>query len=251
MTSLPKDRPRFRRILLKLSGEALAGPDGFGIDASTAARTADLLRPALEKGIQIGLVVGAGNLFRGAPERQKSNSEIVLPRTMADAMGMMGTVMNALALSEVLSLRGIPAKAFIPFVFPQVAETFNSARAIELMSSGTVAVFGGGTGNPFFTTDTAAALRAAETGCDALLKATKVDGVYDRDPVKHKDAQRFASLSYDDVLARKLGVMDLAAVSLCMENRIPIAVFDFEDPAALTDICFGTGTKGTIIGGQS
>lgn len=243
------DRPRYRKVLLKLSGEALGGGGGVGIDFAAVEAAVEALRPVWERGVRLGVVVGAGNLFRGAPGRRSGGGGV--RRTVADGMGMLATVMNAMALAEVMGSVGVPARVMVPFDLPQWTERFHAGRAAELMETGTVVVFGGGTGNPYFTTDTAAALRAVETGCDLLLKATKVDGVYDRDPERFPDARRFERLTYAEVLERRLGVMDLTAVSLCMENRLPIGVFDFGEAGALEEVCFGEAKRATIIGGEA
>lgn len=235
---------RFCKVLLKLSGEALSGKEGQ-LDLSAITSICNRILPALKKNVKIGIVVGGGNLFRGNPSRNNLN----IPRAKADMIGMLATIMNAFAVSEIFKLLGCDSKVITPFDIPS-AEKFNLDLVKDLIEKGTVVVFGGGTGNPFFTTDTAAALRAAQIGCDILMKATNVDGVYDKDPKKDKTARRFDRLSFEDVLSKQLEVMDLAAVSLCRDNNIPIAVFNFNDPDAFIDICSGDTQKSTIIGGK-
>lgn len=214
-------RPHFRRVLLKISGEALCAAGDFGIDAGAIGAVAAELGPLHQAGVQVGLVVGAGNFLRG---RALAEAEFV-QRATADAMGMLATVMNALAMRDALEHRGIPARALSAIATGGACEPYVRRRALRHLEKGRVLVLAGGTGSPFFTTDTCAALRASELGAEALLKATKVDGVFDADPVSHPRAKKFERLTYGEVLARQLGVMDLAAVSLCMESRIPVIVF--------------------------
>ena len=210
---------RYNRILLKLSGEALAGSKGAGFDEATIASICAGIKEAHDMGVQIGIVVGGGNFWRG-------RSSGKMDRMDADKIGMLATVMNALAVKDALRQQGVPAVVMTSAVMPQVAETFTSDKAIAALEAGTVVVFGGGTGNPFFSTDTASALRALEIGADAMLKATMVDGVYDKDPHKYPDAVRYETLTFTRVLDERLAVMDSTAASLCRDNGLPILVFD-------------------------
>lgn len=213
---------RYNRILLKLSGEALAGSKGTGFDEATIASICAGIKEAHDLGVQIGIVVGGGNFWRG-------RSSGKMDRMDADKIGMLATVMNALAVKDALRQQGVPAVVMTSAVMPQVAETFTSDKAIAALEAGTVVVFGGGTGNPIFSTDTASALRALEIGADAMLKATMVDGVYDKDPHKYPDAVRYETLTFTRVLDDRLAVMDSTAASLCRDNALPILVFDMGD----------------------
>ena len=234
-------RPRFNRILLKLSGEALMGEGQFGIDPDTVARLAEEIKAAVGSGHTLCLVVGGGNIFRGLAGAAKG-----FDRASADYMGMLATVMNALAMQNALEKIGVDTRVQSAIAMNNVCEPYIRRRAIRHMEKGRVVIFGAGTGNPFFTTDTAAALRAAEMSCDALLKATQVDGVYDADPKKVPGAKRYDSLSYHQVLAQNLQVMDAAAISLSRENRIPILVFSLSEPGGLAKVLKGQG-RATII----
>ena len=213
---------RYNRILLKLSGEALAGSKGAGFDEATIASICAGIKRAHDLGVQIGIVVGGGNFWRG-------RSSGKMDRMDADKIGMLATVMNALAVKDALRQQGVPAVVMTSAVMPQVAETFTSDKAIAALEGGKVVVFGGGTGNPIFSTDTASALRALEIGADAMLKATMVDGVYDKDPHKFADAVRYDTLTFTRVLDERLAVMDSTAASLCRDNGLPILVFDMGD----------------------
>ena len=213
---------RYNRILLKLSGEALAGSKGTGFDEATIASICAGIKEAHDLGVQIGIVVGGGNFWRG-------RSSGKMDRMDADKIGMLATVMNALAVKDALRQQGVPAVVMTSAVMPQVAETFTSDKAIAALEAGTVVVFGGGTGNPIFSTDTASALRALEIGADAMLKATMVDGVYDKDPHKYPDAVRYETLTFTRVLEERLAVIDSTAASLCRDNALPILVFDMGD----------------------
>ena len=213
---------RYNRILLKLSGEALAGSKGAGFDEATIASICVGIKRAHDLGVQIGIVVGGGNFWRG-------RSSGKMDRMDADKIGMLATVMNALAVKDALRQQGVPAVVMTSAVMPQVAETFTSDKAIAALEEGKVVVFGGGTGNPIFSTDTASALRALEIGADAMLKATMVDGVYDKDPHKFADAVRYDTLTFTRVLDERLAVMDSTAASLCRDNGLPILVFDMGD----------------------
>lgn len=213
---------RYNRILLKLSGEALAGSKGAGFDEATIASICAGVKQAHDLGVQIGIVVGGGNFWRG-------RSSGKMDRMDADKIGMLATVMNALAVKDALRQQGVPAVVMTSAVMPQVAETFTSDKAIAALEEGKVVVFGGGTGNPIFSTDTASALRALEIGADAMLKATMVDGVYDKDPHKYPDAVRYDTLTFTRMLDERLAVMDSTAASLCRDNALPILVFDLGD----------------------
>ncbi len=213
---------RYNRILLKISGEALAGSKGSGFDEETISSICAGVREAHDLGVQIGIVVGGGNFWRG-------RSSGKMDRMDADKIGMLATVMNALAVKDALRQQGVPAVVMTSAVMPQVAETFTSDKAIAALNEGKVVVFGGGTGNPIFSTDTASALRALEIGADAMLKATMVDGVYDKDPHKYPDAVRYDTLTFTRVLDERLAVMDSTAASLCRDNALPILVFDLGD----------------------
>ena len=233
--------PKYRRILLKVSGEALMGSGSFGIDIDVIDRIARDVKEAHLAGSEICMVVGGGNIFRGLAGSAKG-----IDRSTADYMGMLATVMNALALQAGLERVGLASRVQSAIAMNNVCEPYIRRRAIRHMEKGRVVIFGAGTGNPFFTTDTAAALRAAEMGCDALLKGTQVDGVYSADPKNDPAATRYDSLSYHDVLAKNLQVMDAAAISLSRENRIPILVFSLADPGGLAKVLRGEG-RATII----
>lgn len=212
---------RFKRVLLKLSGEALMGEAGYGIDPDVLESIAREIRDACELGVEVAIVVGGGNIFRGLKAASAG-----MDRAQADYMGMLATVMNALALQDALERRGVYTRVMSAISMSQVAEPYIRRRAIRHMEKGRVVIFAAGTGNPYFTTDTTAALRALEVGAECVLKATKVDGVYDADPKTHPDAVRFDELTYIDVLNRGLQVMDSTAISLCMDNGLPIIVFN-------------------------
>ncbi|GHH67423.1 uridylate kinase [Streptosporangium violaceochromogenes] len=212
---------RWKRVMLKLSGEAFAGGEPLGIDPGVVGHLADSIAEAVRGGVQVSVVVGGGNMFRGA-----TLSESGMDRARADYMGMLGTVINCLALQDYLEKRGIDTRVQTAITMQQVAEPFLPRRAIRHLEKGRVVIFGAGLGSPFFSTDTCAAQRALEIGAEALLKGTQVDGVYDADPRKNPDAVRFDHLEYGEVLTRGLGVMDATAISLCMDNGLPIVVFD-------------------------
>lgn len=214
--------PRWRRVLLKLSGEALMGAQSFGIDPDVLSSVAAEIREVHELGVQLGVVIGGGNIFRGVAAAARGG----LDRVTGDHMGMLATVMNSLALQDSLEKIGVPTRALSALEMNQVAEPFVRRKAMRHMEKGRVVVLAAGTGNPYFTTDTAAALRAIELRAEVLLKATKVDGVYDRDPVLDPNAVRFETVTHQEVLERRLKVMDSTAISLCMDNRLPIVVFD-------------------------
>jgi uridylate kinase len=233
--------PSFRRVLLKLSGESLMGGQSYGVDIETVERMAMDIKAVHELGVQVCLVVGGGNIFRGV-----SVAAAGIERASADYMGMLATVMNALALQSVLERCGLHTRVQSAIPMTSVCEPYIRRRAARHMEKGRIVVFAAGTGNPFFTTDTAAALRAVEMGCDALLKGTQVDGVYSADPKKVPDAQRYDALSFQEVLARDLRVMDTSAVALARDNEIPIVVFSIHSPGAFASAVCGTG-RFTII----
>lgn len=236
------DSPKYQRVLLKLSGEALMGSGKFGIDHDTVMRIAGEIKTVRDQGSQICVVVGGGNIFRGM-----SAEATGMDRASADHMGMLATVMNALAVQSALESQDVHTRVQSAITMTSVCEPYLRRRAIRHMEKGRVVIFGAGTGNPFFTTDTAAALRAAEMSCDALLKGTQVDGVYSADPKQDSDAIRYDQLDYLEVLQRDLKVMDAAAISLCRENRIPIVVFSIQEIGTLPDVAAGKG-KCTVIG---
>src|SRR5271157_5645866 len=232
---------KYKRILLKLGGESMGGPSGFGIDVDKAESIASRIKEVYNMGVEIAVVIGAGNLWRG-----KQGLERGMDRSTADYMGMMGTVMNAMALMDALERGGVYTRVQSAIEMRAVAEPYIRRRAIRHLEKGRVVIFGAGTGNPFFSTDTAAALRAVEIGADVLIKATKVDGVYDADPQKNPAAKKFDHLTYIDVLNLRLEVMDSTAISLCMDNNLPILVVDLWDPQALERAVRGE-TPGTLV----
>jgi uridylate kinase len=229
-----------RRLLLKLSGEALAGEAGWGIDPAIVRRLCSEIAAVVGAGVQVGLVLGGGNLFRGAALQAAG-----LDRVTGDHMGMLATVMNGLAFRDLLAGAGVGAEVYSAIDLPGVACKFRRDDAVAFLEQGGVPIFVAGTGNPFFTTDTAACLRGIEIGADAVLKATKVDGIYDADPLKHSDARRFERLDFDEVIARGLAVMDLTAICLCRDHAMPIVVFGMNEPGALTRLIRGekVGTR--------
>lgn len=234
-------RPKYRRVLLKLSGESLMGDRVFGINPETIERICTDIKEVYEKGVQICVVIGAGNIFRGVSDASKG-----IERTSADYMGMLATVMNALAVQSVLEEMGITTRVQSAIPMATVCEPYIRRRAVRHMEKNRIVIFAGGTGNPFFTTDTAAALRAVEMNCDALLKGTQVDGVYNSDPKKNKNVKRFETLSYQEVLTKNLRVMDTSAIALARDNNIPILVFSIHNSGCLADIVSGEGIY-TII----
>jgi uridylate kinase len=238
-------RPRFNRILLKLSGEALMGQEQFGIDPDAVANLAGEIAEAKAAGRELCLVVGGGNIFRGMAAAAKG-----FDRASADYMGMLATVMNALALQNALERVGIDTRVQSAIPMSSVSEPYIRRRALRHMEKGRIVLFAAGTGNPFFTTDTAAALRAAEMGCDALFKGTSVDGVYTADPKKVADAKRYETLSFGKVLSDDLKVMDAAAVALCRDNNIPIVVFNIRQPGNLARVLAGNGTATIVQNGE-
>jgi uridylate kinase len=234
--------PRYRRILLKLSGEALAGEQGYGIDPAVLERIADEVRTVQTLGVGVAIVIGGGNIFRGL---QASASG--MDRASADYMGMLATVINGLALQNTLEKAGLMTRCQSAIDMPAVAEPYIRRRAIRHLEKGRIVIFAAGTGNPFFTTDTAAALRAVEIGAEVILKATKVDGVYSADPVLDPNAVRFDHVSYIEVLNRGLRVMDTTAISLCMENKLPIVVFNLNRSGNLHRVVMGQPGVGSLV----
>jgi uridylate kinase len=243
-TTPPADeRVRYGRILLKLSGEALLGDRPYGVDPAFCAFIARQVGEVHRLGVQVGIVVGGGNIFRGLAAAASG-----MDRATGDYIGMLATVMNGLALQDALERAGVPTRVMSAIAMNEVAEPYIRRRAVRHLEKGRVALFVAGTGNPYFTTDTAAALRAVEIGAEVLLKATKVDGVYDADPATHPNARRYAELEYADLLRDQLKVLDAAAVSLCMENDLPIVVFDLNQPDNITRVAAGEPV-GTRISG--
>ncbi len=231
----------YRRIVLKLSGEILAGTQGFGICADALSRIVDELVDVHSLGVQLGVVIGGGNIFRGAYEVER----LSVNRASGDYVGMLATLINALVLQDILEKRGVMTRVMSALDIWELAEPFIRRKALKHLEKGRVVLFACGTGNPYFTTDTAAALRAVEIGAELLVKGTKVDGVYDKDPVKHPDAVLYTELSYMEVLERQLRVMDATAISLCMENKLPLVVYNVRREGALKRIVMGevVGTK--------
>ncbi|MCX8045081.1 MAG: UMP kinase [Desulfobacterota bacterium] len=231
-------RNAFKRVLLKLSGEVLKGTHRYGIDASVLQHMALEIKRAYRSGTEIGIVIGGGNIFRGVSESART-----MDRSSADHMGMLATVMNSLALQDALEKIGVPTRVQSAIQMRQIAEPYIRRRAIRHLEKKRVVIFAAGTGNPFFSTDTAAALRGSEINADVLLKATKVDGVYDRDPAQYPNARRYVRLTYQEVIEKQLGIMDLTAITLCMSNNLPILVFD-------ATVCGNIykAVTGTIIG---
>ena len=230
---------KYKRILLKISGEALGGAKGAGFDEAAMDSICGGVKKAWQLGVQVGIVVGGGNFWRGRTSGK-------MERTLADKIGMLATVMNALAVSDKLAQLGVPSEVFSSIEMPKVAPVFDRRAALDAMEAGKVAVFGGGTGNPFFSTDTATALRAVEVSADVMFKATMVDGVYDKDPHKYPDAKKYDSLTFSKVLEDQLAVMDGTAATLCRDNRLPILVFDLADPDNIARAVQGENV-GTLV----
>jgi len=239
----PRDRPKFKRVLLKLSGESLCKKGGFGIDGEPLIHIAREVAEAAKQGVQIAVVVGGGNIIRGADLAKAGH----IPQAVADQMGMLGTVMNGLALKEALEQLDQPARVMSALMVSSVAEPFIRARADRHLEKNRVVIFVAGTGNPFCTTDSAASLRASEINADVLLKATKVDGIYDKDPNKFDDAVRFDTISYDDAISRNLKVMDIGAFDQCRSQGIKIVVFDMNQPGSIASVVRGDSI-GTVVG---
>ncbi|HTV62948.1 MAG TPA: UMP kinase [Verrucomicrobiae bacterium] len=234
-------KPKFSRVLLKLSGESLGGTHGVGILPEAVHHMAEQICEVRQLGVQVVVVVGGGNIFRGL-----SGSERGIERATGDYMGMLATVINALALQDALEKLGCPTRVQSAIAMSQVAEPFIRRRAVRHLEKGRVVIFGGGTGNPYFSTDTAAALRATEIGAEVIMKATKVDGIYDCDPKKNPGAKKFPEITYLEALQRQLKVMDSTAFSLCMDNKMPIIVFDFSKPHNLKRVVLGEKV-GTLV----
>lgn len=231
--------------MIKLSGEALAGSAGFGLDPLVLKYIAGEVKSVTDRGHEVGIVVGGGNFVRG----ETFSAQGGIDRTVADQMGMLGTLMNALAIQSAIEHQGVQTRVQSAINVSQVAEPFIRRRAIRHLEKGRVVVFGAGTGNPYFTTDSAAVLRALEIDADVLVKATKVDGVYDRDPRKFEDAKRYDTLSFTEAIDQRLGVMDQTAFTMCRENSLPLIVLDFNAPGSLADAVSG-GPTGTLVGGE-
>ena len=244
-TAPAEGRLRYRRILLKLSGEALLGERQYGVDPAFCAFVAQQVATLHGMDVQVGIVVGGGNIFRGLAASARG-----MDRATGDYIGMLATVMNGLALQDAIERAGIPVRVMSAIAMNEIAEPYIRRRAVRHLEKGRVAIFVAGTGNPYFTTDTAAALRAVEIDAQVLLKATKVDGVYDADPMKDPGASRYETLTYHDVLRDQLKVLDAAAVSLCMENDLPIVVFDLNEPDNITKVARGDRV-GTLISAQT
>lgn len=234
--------PVYRRVLLKISGEALMGAQGYGVDVAVANRVAEEIKAARETGAEIAVVVGGGNIFRGV-----SKSAGNMDRSSADYIGMLATIMNAVLLQDALEKTGVYTRVLSALNIPEVAEMFIRRRAIRHLEKGRVVIFAAGTGNPFFTTDSAAALRALEIKADVILKATKVDGVYDSDPATNPTARRYDEITYQEVLEQRLGVMDASAISLCMDNDLPIIVFNMLEPGNISRVVTGDRNLGTRV----
>lgn len=237
-------KPIYNRILLKLSGEALMGDQEFGISSETITSYARQIKEIADLGVEVGIVIGGGNIFRGL-----SGTEQGIDRVTGDHMGMLATVINSLALQNAIELLGVPTRVQTAIEIPKVAEPFIKRRAQRHLEKGRVVIFGGGTGNPYFTTDTAAALRAIEINADVVIKATKVDGIYDKDPVKFADAKKYTEVTYTEVLNKDLKVMDATAISLCRENKLPIVVFDSLTEGNIKRVILGEEIGTTVING--
>lgn len=234
-------QPVHKRILLKLSGEALMGDDQFGINRATIERMVSEIAEVTKVGVEVAIVIGGGNIFRGV-----AGGSVGMDRTTADYMGMLATVMNALALADAMDKQGLTARVMSAIGIEQVVEPYVRPKALQYLEEGKVVVFAAGTGNPFFTTDTAAALRGAEIGAEVVLKATKVDGVYTADPMKDPEATRYTKLAFDEAIGRNLGIMDATAFALCRDQKLPIRVFSIVKPGALLRVVMGED-EGTLV----
>ena len=235
------EKPKYRRVLLKISGEALAGDKHFGLDFGVIGQVTDVIKECVEAGVQMGIVIGGGNFWRGV-----KNGEGYIERTRADHMGMLATTINALAVADVLEQKGVDVRVQTAIEMRAMAEPYIRSKAIRHMEKGRVVIFGCGTGNPFFSTDTAAVLRAAEIDADAILLAKNIDGVYSADPKKDPSAVKYDTITYDDVLAQHLQVMDSTATSLSMDNKIPVVLFALKDPENILRVVMGEKI-GTIV----
>ncbi|RMX18144.1 UMP kinase [Vandammella animalimorsus] len=233
--------PAYSRILLKLSGEALMGDDAFGINRETIERMVQEIIAVAQMGVELAIVIGGGNIFRGM-----AGGAAGMDRATADYMGMLATVMNSLALADAIDRKGVPARVMSAISIDQVAEPYVRPKALQYLEEGKIVVFAAGTGNPFFTTDTAAALRGAEVGAQLVLKATKVDGVYSADPMKDPQAQRYSRISFDEAMVKNLGIMDATAFALCRDQKLPIKVFSIVKPGALQRVVRGED-EGTLV----
>jgi uridylate kinase len=233
--------PAYKRILLKLSGEALMGDDAFGINRATIVRIVEEIADVTRLGVEVAVVIGGGNIFRGV-----AGGSVGMDRATADYMGMLATVMNSLALADSMDKAGLVARVMSAIAIEQVVEPYVRPKALQYLEEGKVVVFAAGTGNPFFTTDTAAALRGAEIGAEIVLKATKVDGVYSADPHKDPTATRFATITFDEAMAKNLQVMDATAFALCRDQKLPVKVFSIFKPGALRNVVLG-GDEGTLV----
>lgn len=238
---MSKPQPVHQRILLKLSGEALMGDDAFGINQATIERMVAEVAEVARIGVQVAVVIGGGNIFRGV-----AGGSAGMDRATADYMGMLATVMNALALADAMGKQGVTARVMSAIDIQQVVEPYVRPKALQYLEEGKVVIFAAGTGNPFFTTDTAASLRGAEIGAEVVLKATKVDGVYTADPMKDPTATRYATLSFDEAIGRNLGIMDATAFALCRDQKLPIRVFSIVKPGALMRVVMGED-EGTLV----
>jgi len=245
ISSDPDQEPNltFQRVMLKISGEALMGDQNFGLNPPTVNRIAEEVKSVVEMGAEVCMVIGGGNIFRGL-----QGSAQGMERTTADYMGMLATVMNALAMQSALEALGVHTRVISAIPMDQVCEPYIRRRAVRHLEKGRVVIFAAGTGNPYFTTDTAATLRASEMGCEAVFKGTKVDGVYDRDPKEDPAARRYDKVTYDEVLEKNLGVMDATAIALARDNHLPIIVFSLDEPGGFRGILSGRGTYTTVQG---
>ena len=235
--------PRYHRILLKLSGQVLAGESGSGINVDVLNRIAGEIKDVSDLGTEVGIVIGGGNIFRGISAQGQE-----IDRVSADYMGMLATIINSIALQNAIERQGVPSRVLTAINMPQVAEPYIRRRATRHLEKKRVVIFAAGTGNPYFSTDTAAALRAIEINAEIILKATKVDGIYDRDPVSDSTAQRYSDISYLEVLNKGLKVMDATAVSLCMDNKLPMIIFDLTEPGNIRKVVLGESIGTTIKG---
>lgn len=235
--------PRYHRILLKLSGQVLAGESGSGINVDVLNRIAGEIKEVSDLGTEVGIVIGGGNIFRGISAQGQE-----IDRVSADYMGMLATIINSIALQNAIERQGVPSRVLTAINMPQVAEPYIRRRATRHLEKKRVVIFAAGTGNPYFSTDTAAALRAIEINAEIILKATKVDGIYDRDPVSDSTAQRYSDISYLEVLNKGLKVMDATAVSLCMDNKLPMIIFDLTEPGNIRKVVLGESIGTTIKG---
>ena len=242
MVSPNSESPKFKRVMLKISGEALMGDKGFGLNPPTVERIAREIKSVHDIGVEICMVIGGGNIFRGL-----QGSAQGMERTTADYMGMLATVMNALAMQSALESAGVNTRVLSAIPMDQVSEPYIRRRAVRHLEKKRVCIFAAGTGNPYFTTDTAATLRASEMACDAIFKGTKVDGVYDKDPSKFHNAEKFESISYDDVLSKHLKVMDASAIALARDNKLPIIVFSLNEPLGFRAVLAGEGAYTKVV----